>query len=500
MNNASWFAVDRVGLRKLIEDRPRSSCVFELIQNAWDEATKNVEVTLEMLTDQKGRARLIVSDDNPTGFADITHAYTMFASSNKKSKAEARGRFNLGEKLVLALCTEAKISTTTGTIVFHGDGTRTQTRERTQTGSVFSAIIYMTKPQYAEACAAVETMIPPAGIVTRFNSKAILDRTPLTEFVATLPTVIGDDEGVLRKSVRKTVVRIYEPFPGETPMIYELGIPVVESGGAHHVDVQQKVPLNQDRDNVPPAYLRTIRAAVLNSMYESIKGDSAREVWVDHALTAPEVEPEAVKAIVVARYGENAVTASVTDHEANKRALDSGATLITGSAFSKDAWSNIRDAGFLQSAGKVFATGTGIGGGTIDGDEPAQPAKPVPESEYTPGMHDVVRITKDIAKQVIGVEIGASILMGPVGDRTMADYGGNQMRFNLRTLGRAWFAPTNLAAILDLLIHELAHNRAKDHLSEQFYRECTRIGGKVAALALARPELFQFEQSASIAA
>jgi hypothetical protein len=32
-----------------------------------------------------------------------------------------------------------------------------------------------------------------------------------------------------------------------------MGIPVVETGDRWHVDVAQKVPLNFDRDNLPPA-------------------------------------------------------------------------------------------------------------------------------------------------------------------------------------------------------------------------------------------------------
>ena len=84
-------------------------------------------------------------------------------------------------------------------------------------------------------------------------------------FEETLPTVIADEEGVLRKTNRKTQVRVYEPLPGETAMLYEMGIPVVDTGDRFHIDVGQKVPLNMDRDNVTPAYLRAIRVAVLNA-------------------------------------------------------------------------------------------------------------------------------------------------------------------------------------------------------------------------------------------
>ena len=43
-----------------------------------------------------------------------------------------------------------------------------------------------------------------------------------------------------------------------------------------------------------------------------------------------------------------------------------------------------------------------------------------------------------------------------------------------------------------LLIHELAHNvvRSNDHLCEEFYEEVTKLGVKLAVLALGQPELF----------
>ena len=100
-------------------------------------------------------------------------------------------------------------------------------------------------------------------------------RVPIVQFEVTLPTLIADKEGVMKPTSRKTAVRLYEPAEGETATIYEMGIPVVETGDRFHVDVQQKVPLNMDRDNVTPAYLRAIRVAVLNATHDRITGEDA---------------------------------------------------------------------------------------------------------------------------------------------------------------------------------------------------------------------------------
>jgi hypothetical protein len=51
-------------------------------------------------------------DEAPQGFRDLGHAFRFFAESAKKINPEQRGRFNLGEKLVLALCDEITIRKT----------------------------------------------------------------------------------------------------------------------------------------------------------------------------------------------------------------------------------------------------------------------------------------------------------------------------------------------------------------------------------------------------
>src|SRR6266699_1770239 len=116
-----WFKVDKQGLAKILERKGKEFALFELIQNAWDEpGVTKVCVTLE----QRGRnkARLVVEDDAPEGFKDLSHAFTLFADSAKKANPEQRGRFNFGEKLVVAICEEATIHTTKEGIRFDGAG------------------------------------------------------------------------------------------------------------------------------------------------------------------------------------------------------------------------------------------------------------------------------------------------------------------------------------------------------------------------------------------
>src|SRR5271166_5190602 len=63
------------------------------------------------LTKQPGvrHALLRVEDDDPEGFSSLTDSFTLFADSSKKGNVQQRGRFNLGEKLVIAMCCKAEI-------------------------------------------------------------------------------------------------------------------------------------------------------------------------------------------------------------------------------------------------------------------------------------------------------------------------------------------------------------------------------------------------------
>ncbi len=191
---------------------------------------------------------------------------------------------------------------TKGSIHFNKDGTPTVGRSRLPAGTVLRAVLPMTHAQHAEFCAGVRRLIPSKP--TWFNDVEIPARTPLHTFVVALPTMVANGDGVLRRTIRKTAVRVYEPLPGEPATLYEMGIPVVETGDTWHVNVGQKVPLNLERDNVTPAYLRDVRVAVLNAMRDHLPKEAAAHTWVHDALADERVEADAVNRVLELQFGE----------------------------------------------------------------------------------------------------------------------------------------------------------------------------------------------------
>ena len=110
-----------------------------------------------------------------------------------------------------------------------------------------------------------------------FNGQPLPSRDPLRTTEAILPTVFADESGNLHPTERKTRIDIYQVAPGEAASIYELGIPVVETGDVFHYDVRQRVPLPINRNNIHPSYLKRIRGAALNATSRSAHGGAGGE-------------------------------------------------------------------------------------------------------------------------------------------------------------------------------------------------------------------------------
>lgn len=240
------------------------------MQNALDEKVSSVTIQLKRHVGKT--ADLSVIDDSPEGFQNLAHAYTLFAESYKKGDPRKRGRFNFGEKLVLAMCRSATIATTTGTVFFNSQGKRiVQPRKKRARGSEFRARIHMIRQEFDEVCRYMHTVLIPEGVTVTFNGEALEPRQPIHSFEASLETVAAGSDGILKDSVRKTRIELYQPRQGEIPTLYELGLPVVDTGDRWHVNIGQKVPLNLDRDNVRPTYLTKFLAKELMGVALAVK-------------------------------------------------------------------------------------------------------------------------------------------------------------------------------------------------------------------------------------
>jgi hypothetical protein len=475
-----WIDVDLNGLEKLLARRSRAFIVNELIQNAWDELATRVDVQLSR--PERGRSRIVVTDDSPRGFQNLNHAFTMYAESEKKRNPRQRGVFNAGEKFVLAFCEEASIITTTGEIVFDANGRR-RSRKRLERGSEFSGLLKLNIEDWEHICCAVRKLIPP--IPTFFNGEEIARRKAIHSFEYVLPTVEADGEGNLHRKPQKTEVRVYEPQPGEGPGLYEMGIPVVSTGDKWHIDIQQKVPLNLERDNVAPSYLQSVRVAVLNAMSGHLTQEDASGAWVRQAAGDSRVEGPIFNSLIGLRFGDKRVTHDPSDQEANLIAASKGYVVIAPASLSREEWDNVRRFESSLPAGRVTPS--------------PKPFSPTgkPLRLLAAAAKISAHVCFESFARALSLElIGRSITVEFADDEGWGFggcYGQGRLIVNVQAHGDGWFHGTTVDLLeqwIPFLVHELAHDKVSGHLTEAYHRECCRLAGMLARSMYEKPSLF----------
>ena len=481
----TWFEVDKEGLRKLLKRRGPAFALAELIQNAWDEDSSRVLIEIGP-TQDPALTLLKVEDDSPEGFKDITHAFTLFAESGKVGDPTKRGRFNLGEKLFLALCQEATIRTTSGQVMFCADGKRRFTKDgATKEGSVISALLEMDAEECADALALVQTLIPPMPTIV--NGEELPTRKPLAQFHSTLPTEIANEGGELRPTERKVLVSLHEPRAGECASIYEMGIPVVATGDRFHVDIAQKVPLNMDRDNVTPSFLRRVRVVVFNNGNHLLTDEDCHTTWVSVATSHKDAKRQAVERMMDARFGKKRVAYDPTDPEANKRAVAQGYHLVAGGALTGEQWRHAKEHGLAPVSTEVVGkTGLQFGGN-------GEPLKEIAEEDWTDDQRRVVFLAKMLCHELPSARDCPVTIINDIIAAT-AYYGYDGLTFNHGRLGKAWWVVENLRAHIDLIIHELAHQIESDHLSPGYFNALTQLGSEAVILAMTARAFFKYPE------
>jgi hypothetical protein len=513
MAKNNWFSVDKEGLAQVYARRGPAAPFYELISNAWDEeGVREVTLTVTAVPGQP-KVEVRCEDDSTEGFVDLEEARVLFAPSKKKGEAEQRGRFNIGEKLFLSLCTEASIVSTGGTLRFNADGTTRRARGATEQGTVVTATMRMTREDAIEAFHELDRLITPTHIRTVITFEGFGEdvqgyihtapRGNCTRFEAQLQTELAGEDGVIRQTERIAEVEAWR-IGATDGWLYEMGIPVVEIGGPFNVNVTQKVPLNVDRDNVRPAFLRRVRAHVLNEAFVHITSeDDARAPWVDEAMGSQNPKPtaDALRHIMDLRFGKKRVAYDPSDKEGSQIAMSKGYTVVHGGSLPADVWENVRETETIRPAGKVTPSSAAVF--SEHGEDVS-----IPREQYPPGGVEVCDAFELLGSELIGKHVEVRIvkrLQSSSGRAPAACYGDRTILLNLRKLGKAWFKRTLDEGTLSqdqlrLLVHELGHEYSGSHLNERFHESQTRLGVKLAFMAATSgfdADLFQITKKTS---
>lgn len=487
MPTKGWFEVDRDGLKQLMDGKPKHWIVRELVSNCFDEEITQCIVKVEWGMDHAGWATIIVQDDAPQGFKRISDAFTLFGDTEKRSNPDVRGRFNMGDKMVIALAGFAEIVTTKGTVTFNGEGRRESRARKRFAGSLITLVVRMTSDEAAEMIQQAKQYIVPSGVSYVVNGTVIPFRQPEHLIELTLPTVLQIDNA-MRPTARKTAVTLYRAWlrPG---ILYEMGIPVQSIECPWDVNVQQKVPLGVDRDVVSDAYLAKIYAGVLNEVHETIEPGLSADTWVHTAMEHPTIQADAVRHVIKARFGEKAVVARPgEDLEAVSDAISDGYKVVYGPQMSAAEWENVRKATALPTASSLFPHGT-VAGEWVSPTPGMLEVKALVERIAAVCFEDRQRISIDVAFKRWPGGVNAQYSRTPFRSSDCPENRGT-VTFNVKNLGEAWFDHGPTAAQIDLVTHELCHEFGT-HTDRAYLDAITRLTGLLVMKVLIDPEFLR---------
>lgn len=471
------FVVDTKGLRTLQEGKPKVFILRELIANAFDEDIKECIVNLDMgFREIKG----VVIDDSPEGFKDLRDAYTIFRDTYKRADPTKRGRFNIGEKQALCRCKNARIDTMKGSVIFDFDkGERYSGRNRTKKGTKVEFVFRASQKDFEEILSELKTYLSPKDIKFLLNGELIPYRKPFKIISATLTTEINNEEGILSKTKRKTDIHIHKVE--DKPHLYEMGIPVEEIECKYSIDVQQKIPLGIDRETVSEAYLKDVYAEVLNATINDIEEEEISSSWVKISQEDDRTKPKILKKVLDKRYGKKHVVASPNDPISVDEAKSRGYTIIHGRQESKETWQRIKESKTEEP--EIMPSSTEKFGSK--GFAVSTPITPNPK------MSEVAVLINKIAQRFQNTKwITVEFVKSPNWS-ALAQYSsdGKKFTFNVTKLGMKFFDEPISAKMLNLIIHELAHEQGH-HTDKSYHEEITRLAGELIITALKEPEFF----------
>lgn len=465
MTRLPLFEVDPEGFRELHSKRPAWRLAMEIVSNALDEPTATeVRVSLE----KPGRYAVYVVEDNGAGFARIEDAWTLYAHTPKRLDIGLRGRFNVGEKTIMAVAARGSIETTSGTVEFDRRGRKVGRKARAQ-GTVVTLHMPWTKKQVAEVLAMLGRIIPNKTVTV--NGSAIVKPEPMAQASARLKTVILTGDG-MEEETRETEIAIYRAPEGQGGLLYELGVPVCESGTPFDISVGQKVPLGPDRESVSPGYLRDIWAEVLNATHSQLTDEQLMEPWAQSALADKRVPEQTVKEVKERIFPKTLLWSS--DVEANERAREAGFAIAHPRTIAPEVRERLEDVG-LQHTSDVFGTVPAV----------ADPVKP------TEAMERFAATVKRLG-EALGVRVSTVRFYSLRGAYECASWSHGTVSFNVANLPGDFFDRFG-AEQVSIVLHELAHGAGRGPNGEPhgvaFRKELERLAGLAVEIALLKPEI-----------
>jgi hypothetical protein len=466
-----WFEISDEGLVRRARDRPLGRLLLEAVQNALDAGAKNIAIEL-------GADEIVVTDDAPVGISDERLVYTVFLS-DKVDDPTRRGRMGRGLKELLSTCDRARVETTGATITFGEEGRRREERVRTEgTRLVLGRVT--SDEERARATEVLRMTIPPEGVTLRIDGRVVRRPRPLLGLPSCELETVAVDSGVERAVMRATTLVAYTPRRGEEPRLFEMGVPVQRWNVPWHVDVGQRIPLGDARDQVPERFALAVKATLLEAMlHRYLDRRDLRADWVNDVIARWPVTTTLLDAYVSKIFPKGSVLgATATDTRsvaADDRARQLGAHIVEAASLSHGAYVALGRV-LETSADFVARRASELSGVEVD-----------PNETQLRFSSAVRTLAKEIAGSHVRVRFYAAVPDGlGLLEEARTDVTSRIVSFN--TAGRLRFDDLLDPHTLGIVLHELAHLVTPEH-DHRFVDRLQLLAGLLARRMAEDPSL-----------
>ena len=456
----NWFEISNQGWRRMNAGRSMAFLVREGISNIMDLTdVKNATITIEP-------NHVIVEDDSETGFS-TPELITTVILTNKEETINKRGLKARGLKELISAGDKAVVETVGETVSFNKHGTRTtQTNDRQKGTRVEIWSSLDTWNEIDESITYLSLIIPPATVNLTINGKTIVRPNTIAkvEHICIETVVIVD--GIQKSQYEWTDILIHEHEKDQESWIYEMGVPIQKTLCPWHLDVQQRVPMNDNRDTVNDWYVKRLHSYVLSRMLDGLTGKDIQDEWVLNCISHCE---DYVQAKIVDRItGGKKSVVKTSNTKANDVAKQHGYEVIDTKHIAAGL-ANIISAK-LPSSESVAKT---IAASAI-----------VTEVEPTEDLKKFAEVHKFLAEKVVDHDVDVTFFSQGedcTGMTTEAKYQratpSSHLKYNV--MGIIKFNKPLSSYALAVLAHELAHEYGDDGHGPMYLEHLPIVCGKL---------------------
>ncbi|MCK9442228.1 MAG: ATP-binding protein [Methanothrix sp.] len=466
---SSWFDIDNAGWKRMNAGRPAYELVKELIQNVLDEDFNTVNIDYNY---HNGVFNLSIEDDIQGGIANSSLITTVFMTG-KEDSCTKRGRKGRGLKEFLSVCKSAIVETVGKTVEFCDNGTRFESTNNRTIGTKISCIIVEEKWNsiaVSEINKFLSRIIVYKGLIF-VNGKIIENKSKIMDIDRCYLNTQVIENGIQKDINKDTTITIYNKI-SKDGWIYEMGIPVCTTDIPYDIDVHQRIPLNDNRNEVNIYYLKRVKEYIVAKMVNFL---TKKDIlgWASDGICCYNFSNSDSCKIVSLMLDEKDINETLikgSNRHINDKARQKGFSLFDIKNLSGNLQTIFEKT--LKTSDELIQT-------IEDNCKPIDVEPTIVELGFICEHKKLVKnaLNKDIEFKIM--EKGADLVTGK---NTLATYsfenGFSVIRYNRLAIKSKIFEMPYCSEALDTLIHELGHIDSSEH-EHDFINAVTKYSGRI---------------------